>query len=163
MMPSCNAVAKAGDYSRSGNLFPFKVGQFVLRLVDIKFQEKSKKKAEPVFTAKVEVLESDNPDIAKGRKYDLWFGLGGKHDYGIKKWTSFLAACKGLPPNTPFDADALRDEYIAHANKGTLEAQGVIVILDRDLDEKKEAAIVDGKPDWVTKIFPNDTFIAVTA
>jgi hypothetical protein len=164
-LPSSNAVSQAGDYSTKGNTPPMIDGlEFDCLLVDLKFLPKSGKKQQPAWTIKVEVLGSNHPDkMTEGRKYDLYFNLGAAHDMGHKRWVSFLALCKGLPPNTPFDSDSYRNELYAAANAGKLGEKEIVFHVSRRVDRKDEAAVVEGKAVLITKEYANDSFSKLDA
>lgn len=162
-LPSSNSISQGGDYSRGGNLVPMVDGlEFDAMLVDLKFIAKSGKKQQPAWNIKVEILGSNSDKLTEGRKYDLYFNLGGAHDSGHKRWVSFLGICKGLPPNTPFDSDAYRDELYRAANQGKLAEKEVVFHVARRVDKVNSAAVVDGKAVLETKEFPNDNFSRLT-
>lgn len=163
-LPSSNQVSQSADYSRGGNLLPLVEGLEVdVILVDLKFIAKSGKKQQPAWNVKIEILSSSAPEVAEGRKYDLYFTLGGAHDVGHKKWASFLGMLKGLAPNTPFDSDAYRNELLAAANTGKLRDKELLFKIARRVDSVNSASIVDGKPVLVTNKFPNDTYTKIAA
>lgn len=154
-----DAVSGTTDYSKGGNYLPSVDGEFGLQLCDLKYVPKMGKSQSPAYIAYVSVLESENPKVVVGRKYELILGLNGSEFdmlAGIKRLVSFVGAFAGVEPNTPFQAskyldDSGKGEWMQAAAKGELEKLGLLATVARRMVPMKKGGL-----------FPRDTFLPFT-